>query len=296
MAEKTFRGTGVALVTPFTLEETIDLNALESLVEWHLESGTEMIVPAGTTGEAATLSRSEFADLVGAVVQIVDGQVPVIAGTGTNNTRKVIEMSQFAESLGVDGVLVVSPYYNKPTQEGLYQHYKAVAKSINIPVVLYNVPGRTSGNIAADTTLRLAGIPNIVAVKEASGNFSQIMRIIQNCPDDFSVLSGDDADAFQIVALGGDGVISVAANEVPGEFTEMIRLALDGKFAEARKWHYRLLPLMEGNFIETNPLPVKAVLAAMGKIQELYRLPLVPMMDQTKKQILDIAKSLELIA
>jgi len=295
MAEKQFTGTGVALVTPFTLDEKIDLDAVRSLVEWHLESGIEMIVPSGTTGEAATLNRSEFADLVGAVVQKVDGKVPVIAGTGTNNTRKVIEMSQFAESLGVDGVLLVSPYYNKPTQAGLYEHYKAVAGSIDIPVVLYNVPGRTGGNIAAETTLKLAEIPNIVAVKEASGNFSQIMKIIDNCPDDFSVLSGDDADAFQIVALGGDGVISVAANQMPKEFSTMIRLALDGDIKEARKLHYQLLPLMEGNFIETNPIPVKAVLAAMGKIKELYRLPLVPMSEEHREEILNIARSLGLV-
>ncbi len=296
MAEKTFRGTGVALVTPFTRDGTLDLEAVESLVEWHLESGTEMIVPAGTTGEAATLNRSEFGDLVGAVVQTVNGKVPVIAGTGTNNTRKVIEMSQFAESMGVDAVLVVSPYYNKPTQNGLYEHYKAIASAIDIPVVLYNVPGRTGSNISAETTLRLAGIPNIVAIKEASGNFSQIMHILDNRPDDFSVLSGDDADAFQIVALGGDGVISVAANEAPAEFTEMIRRALTGDFAGARKLHYQLLPLMEGNFIETNPIPVKAVLAAMGKIQETYRLPLVPMTEAHKQEILTIARSLGLIA
>ncbi|HKJ69497.1 MAG TPA: 4-hydroxy-tetrahydrodipicolinate synthase [bacterium] len=296
MADKTFRGTGVALVTPFTRDGSLDLEAVQSLVEWHLNSGMEMIVPAGTTGEAATLNRSEFGDLVGAVVQTVNGKVPVIAGTGTNNTRKVIEMSQFAESMGVDGVLVVSPYYNKPTQNGLYEHYKTVAGAIDIPVVLYNVPGRTGGNISAETTLRLAEIPNIVAIKEASGNFSQIMHIIDNRPDDFSVLSGDDADAFQIVALGGDGVISVAANEVPAEFTAMIRLALAGDFGEARKLQYKLLPLMEGNFIETNPLPVKAVLAAMGKIQEVYRLPLVPMTDAHKQEILDIAGSLGLLS
>jgi len=296
MADKTFRGTGVALVTPFTRDGSLDLEAVQSLVEWHLNSGMEMIVPAGTTGEAATLNRSEFGDLVGAVVQTVNGKVPVIAGTGTNNTRKVIEMSQFAESMGVDGVLVVSPYYNKPTQNGLYEHYKTVAGAIDIPVVLYNVPGRTGGNISAETTLRLAEIPNIVAIKEASGNFSQIMHIIAHRPDDFSVLSGDDADAFQIVALGGDGVISVAANEVPAEFTAMIRLALAGDFGEARKLQYKLLPLMEGNFIETNPLPVKAVLAAMGKIQEVYRLPLVPMTDAHKQEILDIAGSLGLLS
>ncbi len=295
MAKRQFTGTGVALVTPFQQDGSLDLDAVASLVEWQLESGIEMIVPSGTTGEAATLSRSEFADLVGAVVQVTEGKVPVVAGTGTNNTQKVIEMSQFAESLGVDAVLVVSPYYNKPTQEGLYAHYRAVAESINIPVILYNVPGRTSGNISADTTLRLAEIPNIAGIKEASGNFSQISRIIRNCPDDFSVLSGDDADAFLIVALGGDGVISVAANQVPGEFSEMIRLALDGDIARARELHYRILPLMEGNFIETNPMPVKAVLAAMGKIQEIYRLPLVRMQDHTRKQILDIARSLELI-
>jgi len=295
MPEKRFRGTGVALITPFTREEELDTKALASLVEWHLESGTDLIVPAGTTGEAATLTRSEFADLVGTVVQIVDGQVPVIAGTGTNKTQDVIEMSQYAESLGADGLLVVSPYYNKPTQQGLYEHYKVVAESVETPIILYNVPGRTGSNINAETTLRLAEIPNIVGIKEASGDFSQIMHIIKECPDDFTVLSGDDSAAFIIVALGGDGVISVAANEMPAEFSRMIRIALEGDFDTARDLNYKLLPLMEANFIETNPQPVKAVLAAMGKIEEVYRLPLVPMVDENRAHLLEIARTMGLI-
>ncbi|MBD3274372.1 MAG: 4-hydroxy-tetrahydrodipicolinate synthase [Candidatus Marinimicrobia bacterium] len=295
MSQKTFTGTGVALVTPFTIDEKIDIPAVKSLVEWQIESGVDMLVPAGTTGEAATLSRDEFQQLIETVIEVADGRVPVIAGTGTNNTRKVIEMSQFAQELGADGALVVSPYYNKPTQAGLYEHYRAIAGSIDIPVVLYNVPGRTGGNIAAETTLRLAEIKNIVAVKEASGNFSQISNILKHMPDDFSVLSGDDADALPIIALGGDGCISVVANQMPKEFVLLVNSAIEDNMVKAREMHETLLPLMEANFSETNPLPVKAVLAAMGKIKEIYRLPLVPMQDDTKKELLEIAKSMGLM-
>jgi 4-hydroxy-tetrahydrodipicolinate synthase len=296
MANNTFRGTGVALVTPFTTDEKIDIPALKSLVEWQIESGIDMLVPAGTTGEAATLSKEEFEELVTTVIEAADGRVPVIAGTGTNNTRKVIEMSQFAQSLGADGVLLVSPYYNKPTQAGLYEHYRVIAGSIDIPAVLYNVPGRTGGNIAAETTVRLAEIDNIAAVKEASSNFSQISHIIDQAPDDFSVLAGNDADALLTVALGGDGCISVVANQTPKEFVLLVNSALEDNMLKAREMHYKLLDLMEGNFIETNPLPVKAVLAAMGRIKEIYRLPLVPMQDDTRSKILEIARSLELIS
>ncbi|MCF7805594.1 MAG: 4-hydroxy-tetrahydrodipicolinate synthase [Candidatus Marinimicrobia bacterium] len=296
MSNKRFTGAGVALVTPFNEQGDIDIPSVHSLVEWHLESGTDMILPSGTTGEAATLSKDEFAELVTAVLEVVDGRIPVIPGTGTNSTAKVIEMSQLAQSLGADGVLVVSPYYNKPTQAGLYEHYKAVAESIEIPVVMYNVPGRTSSNISAETQLRLAEIPNIVATKEASGNFKQIMHIIDNCPDDFSVLSGDDSDAFSIVALGGDGVVSVVANEMPAEMSKMIEQALSGNFAGARELHYTMLPLMEANFFETNPIPVKTVLAAMGKIQEKFRLPMVPIADENRKKLLAVAKSMGLIS
>lgn len=296
MSQKIFTGTGVALVTPFTIDEKIDISAVKSLVEWQIESGVDMLVPAGTTGEAATLSKDEFQQLIETVLEVAGDRVPVIAGTGTNNTRKVIEMSQFAQELGADGALIVSPYYNKPTQAGLYEHYRAIAGSIDIPVVLYNVPGRTGGNIAAETTLKLAEIKNIVAVKEASGNFSQISNILKHMPDDFSVLSGDDADALPIIALGGDGCISVVANQMPKEFVLLVNSALEDNMVKAREMHEILLPLMEANFIETNPLPVKAVLAAMGKIKEIYRLPLVPMQDSTKKELLEIAKSMGLIS
>ncbi len=295
MSQKKFTGTGVALVTPFTTDEKIDIPALKSLVKWQIESGVDMLVPAGTTGEAATLSKDEFQQLVETVLEVAGGKVPVIAGTGTNNTRKVIEMSQFAQKLGVDGLLVGSPFYNKPTQQGLYEHYRVIAGSVDLPVVLYNVPGRTGGNIAAETTLRLAEIDNIVAVKEASGDYSQISNILQHMPDDFSLLSGDDADALSIISLGGDGCISVVANQMPKEFVLLVNSALEDNMVKAREMYRKLLPLMEANFIETNPLPVKAVLAAMGKVKEIYRLPLVPMQDDNKKQLLKIAKSAGLI-
>lgn len=296
MRDRRFTGAGVALITPFTQENKIDYDALNSLLEWHIESGTDMILPAGTTGEAATLDREEFTDLIKAVVETVSGRVPVIAGSGTNNTKDVIEMSQIAEKIGADGLLIVSPYYNKPTQNGLYEHYKVVAEAVDLPIILYNVPGRTGSNIAAETTLRLAELSNIVAVKEASGNFAQIMEIIRNRPDDFTVLSGDDASTLQIVALGGDGVVSVAANEVPKEFAQMIHLALDGNFSEARALHYKLLPLMDANFVETNPIPVKTLLASMGKIELKLRLPLVEMAESNKNHLLTIAKNLGLVS
>ena len=291
------RGCATALVTPFTASGAIDEERLRSFVAWQIESGVRLLVPCGTTGESATMSEEEDRRVITATIEVACGRARVIAGTGSNATASAIEYSRMARDVGADAVLVVAPYYNKPTQEGLYAHFRAVAEAgSGLPVVIYNVPGRTSSNIAASTTLRLArDVENIVAVKEASGNFSQIMAILRERPENFRVLSGDDAVALPLIALGGDGVISVASNEVPDLMSRMVDLALAGDWNRARELHYRLLPLMETNFIETSPGPVKAALAMMGKIEESLRLPLVPIQEKSRAQLREVLVELGLL-
>ncbi len=286
-----FRGTGTALVTPFKTSGEIDSEALKKLVDFQIEKGVEAIIPAGTTGESASLSEAEQLSLINLVVQQANNRVKIIAGAGANDTSKAIKLAKLAYSTGVDAVLSVAPYYNKPTQEGIFRHYQMIAEEV--PIIIYNVPGRTSVNIEAETTLRIAEeIPNVIGIKEASGNISQIMEILRNRPAGFGVWSGDDAITLPLIALGADGVISVVSNEIPDIFSKMVRLALNGKYEEAKKIHYKILPLMNFNFIESNPIPVKAVLAEMKMIEEVYRLPLVPLSDKHRNKMLKILKEL----
>lgn len=290
------RGCATALVTPFTADGAIDEEALTRLIEYQLSGGVKLLVPCGTTGESATMTEEEDQRVIKRAIELARDRARVIAGTGSNSTATAIENSKIAEDLGADAVLVVAPYYNKPTQQGLYAHFRAVAEGVDLPIVIYNVPGRTSCNISADTTLRLArDCENIVAVKEASGNISQIMEILRDRPAGFRVLSGDDALTFPMIALGADGLISVASNEAPELMARMVALALDKKWDEARELHYRLLPLMEVNFIESSPGPVKAGLAMMNLIGENYRLPLVPIQEKSRAQLRVVLAELGLL-
>jgi len=290
------RGCATALVTPFNADGAIDEAALTRLIEYQLAGGVKLLVPCGTTGESATMTEEEDQRVISRTIELARGRVHVIAGTGSNSTAATIQNSKIARELGADAVLVVAPFYNKPTQPGLYAHFRAVAEAVDLPLVIYNVPGRTSCNIAADTTLRLArDCENIAAIKEASGNMSQIMEILRTRPDGFRVLSGDDALTFPMMALGADGLISVAANEAPELMSRMVDLALEGKWDEARNLHYRLLPLMEVNFIESSPGPVKAGLAMMNLIGENYRLPLVPVEEKSRARLRTVLAELGLL-
>ncbi|HEY6247619.1 MAG TPA: 4-hydroxy-tetrahydrodipicolinate synthase [Pyrinomonadaceae bacterium] len=284
------RGCATALVTPFKSDGAVDVDQLRSLIEYQIAGGVRVLVPCGTTGESATMTDEEDQLVIGTTVEVARGRAKVVAGTGSNATSAAIQYSQTARDLGVDGVLSVAPYYNKPTQEGLYAHFKAVAESVpGLPVVIYNVPGRTSSTIAAQTTLRLArDCENIVAVKEASGNLSLIMEILRERPEGFRVVSGDDSLTLAIISLGGDGLISVASNEVPDLMSRMVDLALAGNWEEARALHYRLLPLMETNFIESSPGPVKAAMAMMGLVEENFRLPLVPIQEKSRVRLREV--------
>jgi len=279
------RGCGTALVTPFAKNGSLDLDALRRLVQFQLRAGIDFLVPCGTTGETPTLEHAEYGAVVRTVVQEAAGKVPVIAGVGGNNTRDVIDLAAEVRGLGVQGILSVAPYYNKPTQEGLYQHFQALAESTDLPIILYNVPTRTSSNIEPPTVARLAKIPNIIGIKEASGSIVQQMEVLASVPSSFRMLSGDDAFTLPLMALGGVGIVSVVSNEIPGEMTRLAHLLLEGKLAEARELHFKLLPLMQVNFIETNPIPVKAALAMMGLIEEVYRLPMVPMKPENRAKL-----------
>ncbi len=281
------RGTGTAIVTPFSADGSVDYESLARLVDHQLEGGVEMLVPLGSTGENPTITAPERREIFRWLVEYVDHRAIIIAGTGTNDTRTSIENTREAKALGADAALVVTPYYNKPTPNGLFAHFSAVA-DVGLPVVMYNVPGRTGLNMTAETTLRCAEIENVVAVKEASADFSQCMEIIRNAPVRFNLLSGEDNITVPLISLGAKGVISVSSNVVPGEFSRMVRFALEGKFEEARAIHYELLELMKVNFIESNPGPVKAALAMRGIIQEFYRLPLVPVKYESKKKIREV--------
>src|SRR5437763_2317360 len=284
------RGCATALVTPFKQDGAVDIERFRALVERQIAGGVKLLVPCGTTGESATMSEEEDQLVIGTTIEIARGRAHVIAGAGSNATAHAIHYSRMARELGADAVLIVAPYYNKPTQEGLYAHFRAIAEAVaGLPVVIYNVPGRTSSNISAETTLRLArDVENIVAVKEASGDLSQIMEILRSRPEGFRVISGDDALTLALIALGGEGLISVASNEAPEMMSELNDLALAGKWDEARALHYRLLPLMEGNFIESSPGPVKAAMAMMGLLEENLRLPLVPVQEKTRVRLGEI--------
>ena len=284
------RGCATALVTPFAADGGVDIERMRALVARQVEGGVRLLVPCGTTGESVTMSDGEREAVIGATVEVARGRARVIAGTGSNNTAHAVEQSRRAAEIGADAVLVVAPYYNKPTQEGLYAHFRAVAESVpETPVVLYNVPGRTSSNISAETTLRLArDCANVVAVKEASGNLSQIMEILRGRPEGFLVLSGDDALTFAMLALGADGLVSVASNEAPGPMSQLVDAALAGRWDEARALHYRWLPLMDVNFVESSPGPVKAAMALMGLLEENLRLPLVPVTEKTRGRVREV--------
>lgn len=291
------RGCATALVTPFSKDGTVDEKCLRDLIDYQIAGGVRLLVPCGTTGESATMSEQEDEVVIQATVEVAKGRAKVIAGTGSNSTAAAIAYSQRARALGADAVLVVAPYYNKPTQEGLYVHFRAVAESVSgLPVVIYNVPGRTASNISAETTVRLAhDVENIVGIKEASGNLSQIMEIIQKRPRGFNVISGDDSLTLALIAVGGDGLISVASNEAPEQMSRLVDLALAGKWEEARALHYKLLPLLEVNFIESSPGPVKAAMAMMGLLEENFRLPLVPIQQKSRIRVREVLVELGLL-
>ena len=291
------RGCATALVTPFKSDGSVDEASMRALVDRQINGGVRLLVPCGTTGESATMTEDEDARVIGLTIEVARGRAKVIAGAGSNSTSSAVEYSRRARDLGADAVLQVAPWYNKPTQEGLYAHFRAIAAAIpETPIMLYNVPGRTSSNIAAQTTLRLAkDCENIVAIKEASGNLSQIMEILRERPANFCVLSGDDAVTLPLISLGAKGIVSVASNEVPDLMSRMTELALDGKWNDARELHYRLLPLMEINFVESSPGPVKAAMALMGLLEENFRLPLVPITDKSRAKIRDVITELGLL-
>ena len=290
-----FTGCGTALVTPFRRDLSLDEEALRRLVRRQVEAGVDFLVPCGTTGESPTLSHAEQMRVVEITVEEARGKTPVVAGAGGNDTAHVIKMAREFAARGANGILSVAPYYNKPTQEGLYQHYKAIAAAVALPIILYNIPGRTGVNIETPTLTKLAQIENIVGVKEASGNISQVATVLASVPKDFSVLSGDDAITLPLMALGGRGVISVASNEIPAEMTQISKLANANDFAAARKLHDRWFPLMEVNFIETSPIPVKSALAMMGLLEPVFRLPLVPPKSENLAKIRGVLDSTGLL-
>ncbi len=271
-----FTGCGTALVTPFRRDLSLDEETLRKLVQRQIAAGINFLVPCGTTGESPTLTRAEHLRVAQITMEEARGKVPVLAGAGGYNTREVIELAQELERMGADGILSVTPYYNKPTQEGLFQHYQAIAGAIRLPIVVYSVQGRTGVNVEPATLARLARISNIVGVKEASGNIGQMANVIHDVPPQFAVLSGDDAITIPLIALGGRGIISVASNEIPGEMTQLAQACLRGDFEAARRVQARFLPLMNVNFVESNPIPVKAAMALMGLLEPVWRLPMCP--------------------
>lgn len=291
------RGCGTALITPFKSDGAIDEHSLRSLIAWQIESGIDFIVACGTTGETPTLSHDEWLRVIDIHIEVAAGRIPIMAGATSNSTHDAVEKAKEAAARpGVHSILSASPYYNKPTQEGQYRHFRAIAEAIDKPIVLYNVPGRTGANIEPATLGRLAELPNIVGVKEASGNITQISEVFNSVPESFLVFSGDDAVTLPLMALGGVGVISVASNEIPHEMANLTRAAINGDWATARSIHRKYLPLMQANFIESNPMPVKAVLAMMGKIEENYRLPMLPMRRDTRAKLQKIATDVGLLA
>jgi 4-hydroxy-tetrahydrodipicolinate synthase len=290
-----FTGCGTALVTPFKQDQTLDEATFRQLVRRQIEQGINFLVPCGTTGESPTLTRQEHLRVVELTLEEAKGKVPVLAGAGGYNTHEVIELARELQTLGADGILSVTPYYNKPTQEGLYLHYRAIASSIQLPVIVYSVQGRTGVNVEPATLKRLAEIDNIVGVKEASGNINQIGAVIHSVPSKFLVLSGDDSMTLPLMSLGGHGIISVAGNEIPGEMTRLAQLCLQGDFAGARALHHRYLELMDINFIESNPLPVKAAMGLMGLLDPVFRLPMCSPKPESLKRIEKVLESAGLL-
>jgi 4-hydroxy-tetrahydrodipicolinate synthase len=291
-----FTGCGTALVTPFARDFTVDEETLRRLIRRQVAEGIDFLVPCGTTGESPTLTRSEHLRVVEITVEEAHGQVPVLGGAGGYNTAEVISLAQELGHIGVDGILSVTPYYNKPTQEGLYQHYRAIAESVGLPIIVYSVQGRTGVNVEPATLARLAQIENIVGVKEASGNIAQMASIINRVPPEFVVLSGDDAITLPLIALGGRGLISVASNEIPGEMTQLVRFCLNGDFAAARALQRQYLALMEVNFIESNPIPVKSALGLMGLLEPVFRLPMVAPKAENLDKIANVLSQLGLLS
>ena len=290
-----FTGCGTALVTPFRPDLSLDEAALRRTLRRQIDAGINFLVPCGTTGESPTLQRREHLRVVEIALEEANRKVPVLAGAGGYNTQEVIELAKELETIGADGILSVTPYYNKPTQEGLYQHYRAIASAINLPVVVYSVQGRTGVNVEPATLKRLVGIENIVGVKEASGNISQMARIAAELPEPFLLLSGDDSITLPLIALGGKGVISVVSNEIPAEMTRLAQLCLAGDFASARALQQKYLPLMEVNFVESNPMPVKYALSRMGLMEAVWRLPMVPPSSASQQKIDTVLESLDLL-
>ena len=289
------QGCGTALVTPFTHSRQVDFEAYQELLGWQVQSGIDFLVPCGTTGESVTLTEKEYCRVIRTCVDTVDGAVPVVAGAGTNNTEHVVQLARLAESEGADAILSVTPYYNKPTPAGLVLHFQEIARAVRLPIIVYNVPGRTGTNIQPATLRRLAEIDNVVGVKEASGDIAQIMEILAGRPIGFRVLSGDDSITLPLVALGGEGVISVASNLIPAAMTRMVALARADRLSEARNIHYKYLRLMDLNFVESNPIPVKYALHRMGRMEEIYRLPMCPLTEANRETMDRELETLQLV-
>jgi 4-hydroxy-tetrahydrodipicolinate synthase len=290
MKKKSFEGSMVAMVTPFR-DGKVDEAKIRELVEFHVKNGTDAIIPCGTTGESPTLSHDEHKRVVEVTIKAVAGRVPVIAGTGSNSTAEAIDLTKHAKKAGADGVLMVCPYYNKPTQNGLIAHYKAVAEAVDIPIILYNIPGRTGVNMLPETVATLAELPNVVGIKEASGSLDQMTDVIHQCGDRITVVSGDDSLTLPLMSVGGKGVISVIANIIPKETAEMTRAALNGDWKRAKELHLRMFPLCKAMFYETNPIPVKTAMQLLGRLNGELRLPLVPMSDANRDKLAKALKA-----
>lgn len=290
-----FQGVFTAIVTPFNEDKSINKEQLKKLIDFNIENGVSGIVPMGTTGESPTLSHDEHVELIEIVCKYVDKRVPIIAGTGSNSTEEALFMTTRAKELGVNASLQVAPYYNKPTQEGFYRHYKKIADEVDLPLIVYNIPGRSGKNIETDTIARLSEHPNIIGVKEASGSLPQMMDVINRTPDDFIVLSGDDNLTLPLMAVGGKGVISVASNIIPDRMSALVKTGLSGNFDKMRKLHYELMPFFKVEFIETNPIPIKTALAMKGMIKEIFRLPMCEMYPENKKKLKSVLKELKII-
>jgi 4-hydroxy-tetrahydrodipicolinate synthase len=296
MVEKKFRGAYTAIITPFDEKERVDYDALEALIEMQINNGVDGIIVCGTTGESPTLNHFEHSDVIRFVIDRVRKRIKVIAGTGSNSTKEAIELSKNAELDEADALLLVNPYYNKPTQEGLYRHFKAISDSVHTPIILYNIKGRTGVNVETPTLLRLIkDCPNIIGVKEASGDLNQIKEVIAKKPDYFTVLSGDDSLTFDVIKSGGDGIISVASNIIPKEVSELTNLCLSGNFSDAQKLNEKLAPIFKACFIETSPIPIKSMLAMKGLCKEVYRLPLCELMPQNRIKVEQVLKEFKLI-
>ena len=283
-----FEGVYTALATPFRDDGSVDEDCFRKLVDRQIENGVQGLVPMGTTGESPTLNHDEHIQVIRMVIRQCNGRVPVIAGTGSNSTSEAVELSRRAKDAGADATLHVAPYYNKPTQEGLYRHYRTIADQVDLPIIVYNIPSRTGRNIENPTMLRLAQHERIAAVKDATGDLKQLMDFVRQKPGDFDVLSGDDNVVFPMIALGAKGVISVASNLIPDAMSRFVRLALDGKMEKARKEHYRLLPLFNGLFIETNPIPIKTAMALKGLMKETFRLPMCPLAPENRAKLVQL--------